>query len=772
MSRKAHKILLFIAVVTLVYCLSSCSTTSAIPEGEQLYAGMKKINYVGGEGGRHFIETQEEVDAVLAAAPNGAFMGSSYYRTPLPWRLWLWNATYNKGSKFAKWLNKTFTSYPVLMSDVNPAVRAQIAQRTLVNNGYFRSVVSYEAITKKNPKEGKIAYTITPNHLFTIDSVQYANFPAPMDTLIQSALDNSLLHKGDAFSTEKLELERGRIASLFRNNGYYFYQAGYASYLADTITKPDVVELRLQMADSLDAKATRKWYIGATDVYFYRKGITKTYDSIQHRNLTIHFNGKRPLMSPRVVLRNIQLRPRGEFSEEAFNESLSRLTGNENFSSIDFVFTPRDTTATCDTLNMAIHLMFNKPWDISLEGKFTGKTSSRIGPGAELILSRRNLFRYGEKLSLDLYGSIEWQFGAGGGSGNSKVNSYQYGVDLTLELPRLLVPFHVRRRWPTTPSTIVKLSDEVINRGGYFNRNIMSGELTYTFQPTQTSKHTFSPIIIEYDLMSHTTEAFEKILDDNPYLMMSMKDQFIPKMRYTYTYTSPATYRNPITWDVTLSEASNIISLFYMMAGRGWSEKNKNLIKNPYAQFLKLETDFTKQWRVSEHSDFVGHISAGIIWAYGNSEEAPYSEQFYVGGANSIRAFTVRAIGPGRYHAPSSSLSYVDQTGDIKIVGNLEYRPRLFGNLYGAIFLDAGNIWKLRDDGYRGKDATLRWDSLWRDIAVGTGIGLRYDLDFFVIRLDWGIGLHIPYDTGKRGFFNINKFGDANSLHLAIGYPF
>ncbi len=766
-----RKSLFRILPFALCSILVGCSTTSAIPDDEQLYAGLKKIEYTNSEGGKHFTDAQLEVEAALAAAPNGAFLGSSYYRSPIPWRLWLWNATEGKKG-FAHWLNKTFTSYPTLMSDVNPAVRAQVAQSTLVNNGYFRATVDYEEITKKNPKEGKIAYTISPNHLFPIDTITYANFPSPMSALIHSSLDDSYLHVGDGFSTEKLELERQRISRVLRNNGYYFYQSGYASYLADTISKPDSVALRLQMADSLDAKATRKWYIGATDVYFYRKGITKTYDSIQHRNLTIHYNGRRPLMNPRVVLRTIELRPGDEYNEAAYEESLKRLTGNENFSSIDFVFTPQDTTALCDTLDMAVHCMFAKPWDFSLEGKLTAKTSSRIGPGLDLILSRKNLFRYGEKLSLDIYGSIEWQFGGGGGSEHSKVNSYEYGIDLTLELPRLLVPWHSRRRWYATPSTMVKLSDQVINRGEYFNRNIMSAELTYSFQPSVTVKHTFSPIIIEYDLMNHTTQKFRDILDNNPYLMMSMKDQFIPKMRYSFTYSSPPTYRSPIAWNITLSEASNIISLFYMMAGRGWSEKNKNLIKNPYAQFLKLETDYTKTWRISEHSDLVGHISAGVIWAYGNSEDAPYSEQFYVGGANSIRAFTVRAIGPGRYHTSDAGLSYVDQTGDLKLVGNIEYRPRLFGNLYGAVFIDVGNVWKLKTDDYRGKEAAIHWNSIWRDMAVGTGIGLRYDLDFFVIRVDWGIGLHIPYDTGKSGFFNIHKFKDANSLHLAIGYPF
>ena len=164
----------------------------------------------------------------------------------------------------------------------------------------------------------------------------------------------------------------------------------------------------------------------------------------------------------------------------------------------------------------------------------------------------------------------------------------------------------------------------------------------------------------------------------------------------------------------------------------------------------------------------MGHVSTGVIWSYGNLESAPYSEQFYVGGANSIRAFNVRSIGPGKYYTNQSKLSYMDQTGDMKLQFNIEYRPRLFGNLYGAAFIDAGNIWALRDDGYR-EGSKFRFKNFFREMALGTGVGIRYDMDFFVLRLDWGIGLHVPY---KSGFYNLPSFRDGQSLHFAIGYPF
>ncbi len=195
------------------------------------------------------------------------------------------------------------------------------------------------------------------------------------------------------------------------------------------------------------------------------------------------------------------------------------------------------------------------------------------------------------------------------------------------------------------------------------------------------------------------------------------------------------------------------------------------MFKNPFAQFFKVETDFVKRWRLSEHSSFLAHANVGVVWSYGNASQAPYYEQFYVGGANSVRAFNVRSIGPGKYVPSEGRFSYIDQTGDVKVLTNLEYRPRLFGDLYGALFLDAGNVWTLHQDDNR-QGGQFEFKNFFRQMAVGTGVGIRYDMGMFVIRLDWGVGLHVPYETGRSGFYNVKNFHDAQSIHLAVGYPF
>ena len=208
------------------------------------------------------------------------------------------------------------------------------------------------------------------------------------------------------------------------------------------------------------------------------------------------------------------------------------------------------------------------------------------------------------------------------------------------------------------------------------------------------------------------------------------------------------------------------------MAGKSFKEKNKNLMGNPFSQFAKLSTELRYTFNISRRQSLAMRVMGGIAYAYGNASVVPYSEQFYVGGANSIRAFTIRSIGPGRYHSDEDNqYSYIDQTGDVKFEANIEYRFNIFGDLHGAVFLDAGNVWLVRPDEARpGAEFTLK--KFYENIALGTGFGLRYDLDILVLRLDMGIGLHAPYDTGKDGYYNIPSFGKGLGFHFAIGYPF
>lgn len=755
-----------IPLLLAVLIVGSCSSTSSVPEGDQLYIGLNPIEYKEYEKNDHFYAVQEEVEAALATAPNGAFFGSSYHRT-IPYKLWIWNNFSNSETKLGKWIAKTFGSAPVLMSWVNPELRTSVAQSVLRKHGYLGGTVSYMVEQQKNPKKAKIAYTVNMNELSTVDTLEYVNFPSLSDSLIRLHVDEARIKPGDPFDVSALDAERSRLSTLFRNNGFYSYQPSYASYLADTLAVPGKVHLRLQLADNIPAAASHKWYIGKMNVNIMKQSMEQLRDTFTYRRLTLAFNGKKPPIRARLLLRHLRLLPKQQFSYDAYMESADRLSNSGQYSSVQFAFTPQDTTALCDTLDMTVSCVLNKPYEAYVETNYSNKINGRTGPEIVVGFKKKNAFRGGEVIDLNLHGAYEWQTNGQG----SDYNSYEYGTDLSVSFPRMIVPFLKPYRYYNTPTTTVRASTNVVKRPGYFKMHTASGDWTYKWQPTDRKKHEFSPLTIKYQHLTYATHKFDSIMYATPYLYATMQDIFIPKMIYSFTYTSPKKYRNPIYWNITASEAGNILSLGYMAAGKKWGDEGKEMFKNAYAQFFKIESDFTKTWATGLKSQLVGHINVGLVYSYGNMKATPYSEQFYVGGANSIRAFPVRSVGPGSYYTDEARLSYLDQTGDMKFLANLEYRFNLFGNLYGAAFIDAGNVWGLKDDGYRS-GARFKLKNIAKEMALGTGVGVRYDLEFLILRLDWGVGLHMPYDTGKSGYYNIRRFKDSHSLHLAVGYPF
>jgi len=770
--------LITIILSCVLIALSSCSSVSHLEEDEQLFTGLKKIDYVtpsntadAEEISGHITDTKAEVEAALATAPNGALFGSSYYRTPFPYGLWIWNAYSHRSGAFAKWLTSSFGKAPVLMQNVNPALRASVAKTVLQNNGFFHGDVTYDVIEGKpqttktdsvlKPRTAKIQYHVNFGSLYPLDSVSYS--PE------LKAYSERPLTKGQPFSISSLEEERQRIYKKKRDNGYYYYQPSNIVFLADTLMVPGKVQLRVWQADSLPPEAEKQWKIGSTTVQIRRQFMEMLTDSLQHRFLKIKFNGAKPPIRPRIVLSDTRLRPGMLFSQEAYEESLNRLASKDVFSSVDISFTPRQDADSTGVLDMTINTVLDKPYDLTFQADVIGKTSRRVGPGVSISLTKRNAFRGGEKFSINAGANYEFQLGGQASMGNS----YDFSLGTSIDFPRLIVPKFItkRRRWYTTPSTLIDVNATLTRRAGFFNRILLSAEYAYVFQPTASSIHKFSPLMLAYGRTTNKTAEYEEKMSKTAIGIIALQDELIPRMRYTYIYATPRTSSLYFTATVTQAGAiTNLLSTAF--THHAWGDRGKKILGTPFSQFVKLEADIRKTWKIGSHDAFVFHFYGGIMGAYGNDNSGPFSELLYISGHNDLRAFTQRSIGPGDNHNTDRQLAYLFGGGDLKLVVNLEYRPRLFGSLYGAVFLDAGNIWYLKHDIREEYKQNFDANTVKRDIAVNTGIGIRYDLDYFVLRLDWGIGLHVPYKTSHSGFFNIPNFKDAQCLNFSIGYPF
>lgn len=827
--------LLFTSIAALCLIFAACSTTKNLPEDETLYTGIKKISYTDGstqlknattdsdgegvitsladaysdiedflaqaEGTRQIVSTNKktltkeqkdsiaqvekieneayataktEVNAALAYPPNNAFFGSSSIRTPLPTGLWIYNAYVGKTSRFGKWMFNTFAATPVYISTVNPETRALVAQNTLRNYGYFNGTVGYEVIQQKNPKKAKVSYTVNPRDLFRLDSIAYLKFPAYADSLIQLTWRQRNLKSGDPFSVINLDAERTRLYELFRNSGYYYYKTDYITFRADTIQRPGFVQLQVLPADNVPDEANRRYYIGTTTIRLYNNDTYELTDSVRLRDFTYLYKGDdehRPPLRFGALRRNLFYRQGSLYRQNIMSFVQEQLSDMDVFSTIAINYTPADTAATNDTLNIDITAVLDKPYDGEFTTKVTSKSNGQIGPGLSFSLSKRNAFRGAEKLKFEVYGSYEWQTSSNVASGNSVINSYEYGTSLTLEYPRLIFPgaHKIRRRAST--STEFTIDASWMNRADYFGMVSVGASLTYTYQSRPTIKHEFTPFSIDYDHLLSTTTVFDSIMAENEALYISMRDQLVPSMSYTFTYSSPRKARNPSTFILTVKESGNILSALYAMCGKSFKEKDKKLFNVPFAQYLRFEAEYRQEFRLTPSTSIATRIGTGAVFCYGNSTNAPYSDLFSVGGANSIRAFSVRGVGPGHYVPGTSEYSYIDQMGDFKIELNAELRFPIISMLSGAVFIDAGNVWLMDSDPDR-PGGTFDISRFGKDLALGTGFGVRCDLDFLILRFDIGIGIHAPYDTGKSGYYNMVKFNDSLGYHFAVGYPF
>ena len=757
--------------------LSACSTTKNLPEGETLYTGIDKLEVVNEDKTLAGITALTEVEAALAYAPNNAIFGSSSLRWPIPFGLWVYNGfeKYQDKRGVGRWIFDHLGKSPILMSSVNGETRAKVATNLLHDYGYFNGTVSYQEVPQKNPKESKVNYVIDMAQPYFLDSIAYLKYPHYADSLIRSTRSQSVLKSGENFSVLRLEEERQRLSSLFRNHGYYYYRPEFTTYRADTLQKPGYVSLQVVPRNGIPAEAKKQYYIGKTSVYLTGYNDEPPTDTLRLRTMDIYYNGKKPGIRPSALMRNFFFRKGELFSQDRQTFTQEAIARMGVFRYSEFRYEPKDTTANGDTLNVNMYATFDKPYNAELELNVTTKSTDQTGPGAIFKITRNNFQRMGANLSFEVRGSYEWQTNSNVEGNSSKLNSYELGTSLSLDFPRLILPWKDndlrRSRYPQ--KTSFKIYGNLLNRARFFNMLSFGGNVTYEFRKSRLWKHTITPFQLTFNTLMSTTERFDSITATNPSLALSLGDQFIPSMNYTFTYDNARLKKDyQLWWENSITSAGNVTSLLYAALGKDFHEKNKKLLGTPFAQFLKLTSEVRTLFKVGEKQHIAARFMGGVLWSYGNQTIAPYSEQFYIGGANSLRAFTVRSIGPGTFNpSQNTRYGYLDQTGDIKLEANVEYRFPIFGELYGATFLDAGNVWLMRKDENRpGGEFSLK--NFVKSIALNTGVGVRYDLTFLVVRLDLGIALHVPYETGKSGYYNIPKFKDGLGLHFAIGYPF
>ena len=777
MNKTATYILILLAIILQ----AACSTTSNLPEGEKLYTGVKKVEIIDADASDNGEAALTEVYAAIELPPNGSFFGSATLANPWPMGLMIHNAFASYADKHGpgNWIYRKMGSRPILASEVNAPTRAQLATNLLHDYGYFNGKVSHiENPSKRNPRKTRYSYTIYMGRPYYYDSIRYERFPGFCRELLRTTEKERKIKKGENFTVISLLEERNRISGLMRDNGFYHYHPEFVGFRADTLRHSGYVDMKIAPVRGLPREAHKRYKIGRTTFNIINPAKAgEREDSVRIGDFTVKYRGKRPDIKPEVLKRHYYLYPGQWYSEtwhQLSRQSVSRLGV---FQMTEFRFKPREENRN-DSIDIMVNATMMKPYEGTLALNVATKSNDQAGPGTSFSLTRHNFMRSAAALTLKLSGSYEWQTHSSDvqkGSTSRSVNSYELGASINLDYPELILPWTRGRgdsyHYPS--HTGFRLYANELNRSKFFKMLSFGGSVTYDYQHSASWKHTIMPFKLTFNTLRRTTSDFDKIMEGSHILRMALGNQFIPAAGYTITYdNSPSKPRHKLWWETSFTSAGNATSALYALSGEKFSKTNKQLLNSPFAQFIKLTSEIRTLMKISGRHKLAMRLMGGIVYSYGNMDVTPFSEQFYIGGANSIRAFTIRSIGPGRYHPGGDNrLGYIDETGDIKFEANAEYRFPIMGELNGAIFLDMGNVWMLRDDPDR-PGGRLAMRRLLKDMALGTGFGLRYDLEFLVVRLDLGIGLHAPYDTGRKGYYNMPKFKDSLGLHFAIGYPF
>ena len=758
------------------FCLLffSCSTTKKLTDGEVLYTGVKKMKIETPPKLKLKGPEKSALTSPMSYPPNNPLF-APYVRSPFPIGLWVYNWHIKKEKGLKWWLYRKLVKEPVLISDVQPELRLKMVENNMKDFGFFGLESRYEIIPRKrNPKKAKISYWVKLPDPFRYSSVDLWGWKGQMDSLVRQSMRFSLLKAGEQYDVNVLEQERQRISDILRNRGYYYFQPQYIEFLADTTRRHGEVDLRIGLKQGIPEVAFHPYTIRNVDVSLFGNDDSDRRDTLEYDRLQMDYSPPQTL-KPKILSQAVKVRPGQLYTARRQNRTQSGIVQLGVFKFVNLTINPVDTSYG-RKLDYKISADYALPIETEVEVDIASKSNNLLGPGLILSLNNKNMFKRAETFSLKLTGAYEWQVG---GEKTTKgrsglINSYELGVNLNLSVPRLLVPGFLKSGKDRQERTHFQIGTDFLNRHSYFRMISFWGSATYDFNSSRRNYHSVVPFKLNYTHLLRTSHEFDSTLNKNPAIALSFKDQFIPSMSYTYTFDRAATYRNPnrLFWQTSITQAGNIISGIQYLAGK--RGEGREILGNRYSQFLKLTSEIIKYRQVSENSQVAMRLMGGIGYAYGNSRVMPYSEQFYIGGANSIRAFQIRSIGPGSYHPEKRSVTaYLDQTGDIKLEGNIGYRFKIAGRLNGAVFVDAGNVWLLRKEKER-PGGEFRLKDLWREIALGTGFGLRYDITYIVIRADLGVALHAPYNTGKPGYFNIRNydFRDGLVLNLAIGYPF
>lgn len=758
-----------IALLGIYLTTTGCFNVNKLSKGQHLYAGGKVVINQGLPKIKEQKALTLDLQSLLRPKPNSSILG-------LQPKLWLWSISKPNKKGLNHFLHDKLGEAPVLFNPLDVKRNSSLVVNHLQSAGFFQAQNKVDTVIKKS--RISVLYKAFTGPHYMINQVVFPDSDTSdqLSTAIHATSKATLLKKGLAYNLELLKAERIRIDAVLKNQGFYYFSPEYLLIQADSSIGNHRVNLEIVLKDETPDKAGNAYRINHSLVYSnftLAKDDELLKDSGRAYIHGFRFIDPDNYIRPGVLESTIFLKQGEFYNRDAHNITLSRLVNLGVYKFVKATFKDNDTSSSNRLLNASYFLTpFQK---YSLKADLTGSSKSDNNQGGVIraTFRDRNFNKTANLFSVSAYAGFEAQIsGAKAGSGNSLL----YGASADLYVPRFVTPFHILSTNQYVPKTRYSLSYDFVHRAGLYSLRSGTFLFGYTWKESARKDHQLYPISITYVHSNDTTAAFSAILKKNRVLQRSFESQFFIGSTYTYTYSDQLerSKRNNFYFNGSIDLSGNLIGA---IQGKSDTLNPHKLFGNPYAQYAKIELDTRDYLKITPGLIWANRVDLGFGYTHGNSGSLPYVKAFFSGGSNSIRAFRARSVGPGSSTPLTSSTILSDAPGDIKIEANSELRTNLFSIVKGAAFIDAGNVWLLHADQSR---AGSRFSSdFLKQLAVGTGLGVRLDVSFFVLRLDVAFPLRIPYlPDGNRWVINKIDFGSAawrrdNLVYnIAIGYPF
>ena len=753
----------------LLWMTASCSVSKFTPEGEYLLDDVKVVS-------DDKAVKPSDISGYNRQNPNSSWF--SLVKVPMHIYSLSGTDTTRRINRFIQKLGDK----PVIFDEEAAERSREDMQSALHNMGYMQADVRLRKETRK--KKLRLKYLVHPGPAYRISHWDY-DIQDDSVRRYMAGYASQLMHEGMRFDVNTLDQERQQMTNHLQDRGFYRYNKEYVTCTADTVRGTHLVDLTFHIApyDATSHTTHARYRIGEVNVvtdfdmtHAMRQDFAR-FDSLHYKGLNIFYR-ERPFLKPEVLSQNIAITPDSFYSDSRLQHTRSSLGRLHAIKYTDIRF--QEDAADSTRLDCHVLLSRNKVNSFSAELEGTNSAGD-LGAAASLSYQNRNLFNGSELFTFKVRGAYEAVTGL---QGYSNENYVEYGVEASINFPRFLFPFisaEVRQRTQATSEIGIQFNSQ---ERPEFGRRAASVTWGYRWTYKRKWQHRVDVLDLNYVYMPWISSTFREEYLDNPensnsILRYNYENLLIMKAGYGFTYHSDGqesrtASNNSYSIRFNIESSGNLLYAFSHMLNATRNEDHQYTVANiAYAQYIKTDIDFTKSFRIDHRNSIVFHVGMGVAYPYGNSRILPFEKRYFSGGANSVRGWSVRRLGPGSFAGNDRNIDFINQSGDIKLDLNLEYRTKLFWKLNGAFFVDAGNIWTIRDYEEQPGGA-FRFDSFYKQIAVSYGLGLRFDFDYFILRFDAGMKAVNPaYRNSKEHYPLIHPdFGRDFAFHFAVGYPF